>query len=113
VHLLFTRAEHSEEFRAIGKLAFYAETLPALVTIFERGNARQVRAAFQGLRGLVQGIAYTGYVSHDYDRDFARRELLPVLARPGNLVHIRAALGCLPAPSQAMFAPVVAELERG
>lgn len=96
---LFARGKEEEEYREVGLLAFHPETVPALLTFMEKGCDLQVRAAFQGLAGLVEGTMFRWYFPDPGtapDREGLKARILPLLAAPATRPRLAAALERLP-----------------
>ena len=88
----------------IGRLAFAADTIPALVAIMENGNIVQKRGAWIGLRALVEGIACSGFVEYGKYEETKKR-LMPLLSQYHD--RIAKALKELPPPSQKAYQKTV------
>jgi len=94
-----------DDWMAVGRMAFDADTVPALVAVCERGNLQQIRSAWIGLRALVVGIAVSAYVDGMGEYDIIRSKVMPVL--PAYHSRLTKALERMPEPQQKAYREIL------
>lgn len=103
---MLTSPEKRAEWNAVQRLAFHPETVPALVAFMEKGDTRQRRAAFEGMRMMAWGVARMGSDGPGLPEDeYQRRrvEVLSKLAEPATLARVEAGFALLMKPTRKVF----------
>jgi hypothetical protein len=102
---MLTSPEKRAEWQKVQALAFHPETVPALVAFMEKGDARQRRAAFEGMRVMTWGIAMASHFPPGRDEEYQRlrRQVLTLLAEPETLARVEAGFAQLMKPTRKVF----------
>lgn len=103
---MLTSPDKREEWNVVQRLAFHPATVPALVAFMEKGDDRQRRAAFEGMRMMSWGVARMSQSGPNLpEPEYQRRRLqvLTLLAEPATLARVEAGFARLMRPTRNVF----------